>query len=332
NLLSRKSMEALHAKVGYILMKNEKTGGLTVGGSAGLSADFDRSLDIPLKPGGISYWVMSHNQPKLIEDISKAREFSRMSRLGFIRESVICAPLTNQGQVIGTLTIANRIDGNGFVPSDLELLTTIAAQASIAIRNARLYEEQESTYLNTVQALVSAIEANDAYTRGHSERVTRLSIALAKKLGIEGDPLKQLEQAAILHDIGKIGIDVGLLHKKGKLTPADIEVLKLHPSIGVRILEPIHFLGTVREIIEQHHERFDGNGYPKGLSGDEWRIEGKILAVCDTFDAMTSDRPYRKALSDEIAIQEIKDHSGTQFDPRVAAAFIEMSDQGQLPA
>jgi len=158
-----------------------------------------------------------------------------------------------------------------------------------------------------------------------------LSVALAKKLGIDGDALKQLEQAAILHDIGKIGIDVNLLHKKEKLTPADIDVLKLHPSIGVRILEPIHFLGTVREIIEQHHERFDGNGYPNGLSGDEWRIEGKILAVCDTFDAMTSDRPYRKALSDEVAIQEIQDHSGTQFDPRVAAAFVEMSNEGQLP-
>mgnify|MGYP001827499165 FL=1 len=158
-----------------------------------------------------------------------------------------------------------------------------------------------------------------------------MSVALAKALGIEGEALRQLEQAAILHDIGKIGIDVSLLHKKGKLTPADIEVLKLHPSIGVRILEPIHFLGTVREIIEQHHERFDGNGYPNGLSGEEWRIEGKILAVCDTFDAMTSDRPYRKALSDEIAIQEIKDHSGTQFDPRVATAFVEMSNKGLLP-
>ena len=99
----------------------------------------------------------------------------------------------------------------------------------------------------------------------------------------------------------------------------------------MRILEPIHFLGTVRDIIEQHHERYDGKGYPKGLSGDEWRIEGKILAVCDTYDAMTSDRPYRKALSHEIAIQEIKDHSGAQFDPEVAAAFIELCNEGRLP-
>ena len=331
NLLSQKSVETLRSQVGYILMKNQETGELAVGGSEGLPEDFDRSLEIPLKPGGVSYWVMSHNKPKLVEDVTKAREFSKMSRLGFICESVICAPLSDKDKVIGTITVANPVDGKEFGPSDLELLTTIAAQASIAIRNARLYEEQESTYLNTVQALVSAIEANDAYTRGHSERVTRLSVALAKELGIDGEALKQLEQAAILHDIGKIGIDVNLLHKKEKLTPADIDVLKLHPSIGVRILEPIHFLGTVREIIEQHHERFDGNGYPNGLCGEEWRIEGKILAVCDTFDAMTSDRPYRKALSYEVAIQEIQDHSGTQFDPKVAAAFVDMSKQGQLP-
>src|SRR5210317_1184549 len=330
NLLSQKSMETMKAQIGYILMLNEKSGNLVVGGGAGLSDEFDRQLEIPLKPGGVSYWVMNNNEPKLVENIDKAREFSKMSRLGFIRESVLCAPLNDKEKVIGTITIANPIDGSEFNNSDLELLSTIAAQASIAIRNARLYEEQETTYLNTVQALVSAIEASDAYTRGHSERVTRFSIALAKRLGIEGEQLKILEQAAVLHDIGKIGIDVNLLHKKEKLTPADIDVLKLHPSIGVRILEPIHFLGTVRDIIEQHHERYDGNGYPNGLSGEEWRLEGKILAVCDTYDAMTSDRPYRKALSHEIAIQEIANHCGTQFDPEVATSFVELFNDGQF--
>ncbi len=331
DLLSQKTKETMKAQIGYILMLNETTGNLTINGAAGVSEDFDLETEIPLKPGGVSYWVMNNNRPKLVQDINKEREFSKMSRLGFIRESVICAPLTAQDKVIGTITIANPIDGTVFETPDLELLSTIAAQASIAIRNARLYEAQETTYLNTVQALVSAIEASDTYTRGHSERVTRYSVALAKKMGMKDDPLKQLEQAAILHDIGKIGIDVALLHKKEKLTAADIDVLKLHPSIGVRILEPIHFLGTVRDIIEQHHERYDGNGYPNGLSGEEWRLEGRILAVCDTYDAMTSDRPYRKALSHEIATQEIQDHSGTQFDPKVAAAFIEMCNEGQLP-
>lgn len=331
NLLSLKSMETLKAQAGYILMLNENTDNLVVGGAAGLAEDFDRQLEVPLKPGGVSYWVIKNNQPKLIDDIDKTREFSRMSRMGFIRESVLCAPLTDNQKVIGTITAANPVDGTPFGLSDLELLTTIAAQASIAIRNARLYEEQKSTYLSTVQALVSAIEASDAYTRGHSDRVTRYSVTLAKRLGMDGEPLKQLEQAAILHDIGKIGIDIALLHKREKLTSADIDVLKLHPSIGVRILEPIHFLGTVREIIEQHHERYDGNGYPQGLSGDQWRLEGKILAVCDTYDAMTSDRPYRQALSHEVAIKEISDQSGTQFDPEVAAAFIDMCKDGPLP-
>jgi putative nucleotidyltransferase with HDIG domain len=331
NVLSQKSMETMKAQVGYIMMLNEKSGNLNIGGAAGISEDFDRKIDIPLKPGGISTWVIENNQPKLVADFDKSREFNKMSRLGFIRESVICAPLTDNQKVIGTITIANPVDGLAFNTSDLELLSTIAAQASVAIRNACLYEAQENSYLNTVQALVSAIEASDAYTRGHSERVTRYSLALAKKMGMDGDSLKQLEQAAVLHDIGKIGIDVALLHKKEKLTAADIDVLKLHPSIGVRILEPIHFLGTVRDIIEQHHERFDGNGYPNGLNGDEWRIEGKILAVCDTYDAMTSDRPYRKALSHETALQEIIDHSGTQFDPEVAAVFIAMCHEGQLP-
>jgi putative nucleotidyltransferase with HDIG domain len=330
-LLSIKSTETLRAKVGYIMMYNDDTGKLVVRGASGISEDFDRDTEVPLRPGGVSYWVMQNKEAKLVDNIDNAREFSKMSRLGFIRESVLCAPLTDKDKVIGTITIANPVDGSAFGASDLELLSTIAAQASVAIRNARLYEEQESTYLNTVQALVSAIEASDAYTRGHSERVTRYSVALAKRIGIEGDQLKQLEQAAILHDIGKIGIDINLLHKKEKLTTADIDVLKLHPSIGVRILEPIHFLGEVRSIIEQHHERYDGKGYPNGLSGEEWRIEGRILGVCDTYDAMTSDRPYRKALSHEIAIQEIRDHSGAQFDPEVAASFIAMCEEGGLP-
>ncbi len=331
DLLSNKVMETLRANVSYILMLNPKTGNMIVGGAAGITKDFNRDIEIPLKPGGVSHWVINRNQPKLLENIDQAREFSKMSRLGFIRESVVCAPLTDKDKVIGTITVANPVDGTPFNASDLELLSTIAAQASVAIRNARLYEEQEQSYINTVQALVSAVEASDAYTRGHSERVTRYSVALARHMGVEGETLKHLEQAAVLHDIGKIGIDVSLLHKKEKLTAADIDVLKLHPSIGVRILEPIHFLSTVRQIIEQHHERYDGKGYPQGLTNDEWRLEAKILAVCDTYDAMTSDRPYRKALSHEIAIQEIRDHSGSQFDPDVAAAFLSLCDEGRLP-
>ncbi len=332
NILSQKSIEILKANMAYILMLDPETGNLLIGGAEGLPADVDLNGQIPSREGGVSHWVIKNKRPLLIRKIDEARTFSKVSRLGFVRESIVCAPLMEKEKVIGTITVANPMDGSPFTVSDQDLLATIATQASVAIRNARLYEEQQKTYLDTVQAMVSAIEASDAYTRGHSDRVTRYSVALAKKLGLPQDVIDRLEQAAILHDIGKIGIDVNLLHKKGKLTASDFDVLKLHPSIGVRILEPIGFLAPIRDIIEQHHERYDGKGYPNGLKGTQSLPEARILAVCDTYDAMTSDRPYRKALPHEIAIQEIKDHAGTQFDPLIAEAFVGLCESAEFPA
>ena len=193
-----------------------------------------------------------------------------------------------------------------------------------------LYEDQQKTYLNTIHALVSAIEASDSYTRGHSERVTRYSLAIAKRLGLSAERLKIMERAAILHDIGKIGINATLLHKVGKLSPEDIFDLQQHPTIGIKILEPIEFLNDVRTCIVQHHERFDGKGYPNGVSGEELLLEARILAIADTFDAMTSDRPYRKALSLDIAVKELVDNAGTQFDPAIVPHFIDLLNQGEF--
>jgi len=324
-LLLRKAMDTLNTRVGYILLLDRESWMLKIGGAIGIPEHIDTGQRIHMRPGGISNWVIENRQPLLIANIDDQPEFNKVSSLGFTRETMICAPLIIKDEVIGTITMANKVDESRYTSEDLELLSTIAAQASVAIKNARLYEEQQLTYLNTVQALVSAIEASDAYTRGHSERVTRYSLAVAQQMQLPFKSIKRLEQAAILHDIGKIGIDISLLHKEGKLSADDIEVLRQHPIIGVRILEPIGFLGEVRAIIEQHHERFDGKGYPHGLRGEDILLESRILAVADTYDAMTSDRPYRKALSHHVAIQEIKDHSGTQFDPEVAAAFIALS-------
>jgi len=330
DLLNQKVTEMFRGQVGYILMFDEAADNLRVAAATGLPEGGEHGMTVPFKQGGVAYEAITANRPILIEDIEQIPKFHKMSRFGFIRRSVICAPLTDQGKVVGTITVANPLDGSSFDSDDLGLLTTIAAQASVAIRNANLYNEQEQTYLSTVQALVFAIEANDAYTRGHSERVTRYSMGLGRRLGLEEQSLSQLERAATLHDIGKIGIDVNILHKREKLTPADIEVLKQHPQIGVRILDPIHFLGEERKIIEQHHERYDGLGYPLGISAEEWLLEAKILAVCDAYDAMTSDRPYRTSLSHQAAIQELRDQSGRQFDPQIAAAFISLLSEEAL--
>ncbi len=330
DLLLRKATETLNAQVGHILLLDRDSWSLKVGSLIGWAESTDPTKRIPLRPGGVSHWVIENREPLLIKKIEEAKAFSRLSRLGYTRETIICAPLMIKEEVIGTLTMANRRDGLCFTSDDLELLTTIAAQASIAMRNVRLYEDQQSTYLSTVQALVSTIEASDAYTRGHSERVTRYSLALARHLGLAPESVKTLEEAAVLHDIGKIGIETSLLHKEGRLSDDDIDVLHQHPSIGVHILEPIHFLKDVRKIIEQHHERYDGKGYPHGLAGEVILPEARILAVADAYDAMTSDRPYRSALTQYTAMQEIRENAGSQFDPQVAQALFDMWQMGTL--
>ncbi len=323
DLLLEKTMETIEAEFGYILLLNRETRNFQVVGVKGLPNDEELlHATIPLQPGGISYWVVLNAEPLLIQNVQDSKEFNTSSLLGFDRESVVCAPLIIKDEIIGTITMSNKRDKTPFSNDDMSLLNTIAAQASVGINNSRLYEEQQKTYLNTVHALVTAIEASDTYTRGHSERVTRYSVALGQKMGLDNDALNRLEQAAILHDIGKIGIALPLLHKQGNLDSEDMEILRQHPAIGAHILQPVGFLQAARKIVLQHHERFDGTGYPHCISGDEILIESRIIAVTDTYDAMTSDRPYRNALSHSVTIEEIQSCAGTQFDPEITAQFI----------
>jgi HD-GYP domain-containing protein (c-di-GMP phosphodiesterase class II) len=325
------TIETLHADIGYIIIHDKQRDALRVDTLVGHEELPDGEVYIPIKDTSVSGWVLSNAKPLLIADINEMPQFDRFSALGYERKTLICAPLAVKDDVIGTITVVNKNDGSTYTNEDLELLSTIAAQASIAIKNATLYEEQKKTYLNTIHALVSAIEASDSYTRGHSERVTRYSVTIAKKLGLSAERLKIMERAAILHDIGKIGINLSLLHKVGSLTAEDISDLQQHPEIGMRILEPIEFLTDVRLCIGQHHERYDGKGYPNRLRGDELLLESKILGIADSFDAMTSDRPYRKALSLEIALKELTDNAGTQFDPAIVPVFIDLVVTGEFP-
>jgi HD-GYP domain-containing protein (c-di-GMP phosphodiesterase class II) len=283
-----------------------------------------------MKDSSVSTWVIRNRQPILIADINQTPQFDRFSDLGYERKSLICAPLMIKDEIIGTISVVNKIDDSQFSSDEMEMLSTIAAQAAIAIKNATLYDEQHQTYLNTIQALVSAIEASDSYTKGHSERVTRYCMEMGRHMNLSADRMQILERAAILHDIGKIGIDLSLLHKEGKLTPKDISELQQHPSIGMHILEPIEFLHDVRICIGQHHERFDGMGYPNRIKKDELLIEARILAIADSFDAMTSDRPYRKALSLDVAIIELHENAGAQFDPAIIEVFSQLIEDGSF--
>lgn len=236
-------------------------------------------------------------------------------------------PLRLKGHITGAMLVHN-LPGNGpFREDSLELVATFANHAMVAIENAWLYENLKSSYLATIQSLVNALEASDRFTKGHSERVRQLSVELGKHIGLEQTEIELLEQASILHDIGKIGIDHFVLQKQGKLTSREYSIIKSHPLIGEEILGPIQDLDEVRKTIIQHHERYDGNGYPYGLRGDELSLKSKILSVVDTFDAMMTDRPYRKALSIYQVKEELMANSGTQFDPYVTEAFIDLLDR-----
>ena len=243
-----------------------------------------------------------------------------------INNSAAWVPLKLKGMVIGFMLLKDKLDGTFFSNDELELVITLSNQVVIAIENVWLYEKVKTNYFSTIHSLVNALEANDRYMKGHSERVRYLSLELGKFIGLDNRDLEVLEHAAVLHDIGKIGIASTVLHKEGRLTESEYDIIKTHTLIGDQILCPIYTLEGVRTTIMQHHERHDGKGYPHGISGEEISLMARIMAVIDTFDAMITDRPYRKALSLSKAKEELKQGAGSQFDPQIANAFLNMLD------
>lgn len=181
----------------------------------------------------------------------------------------------------------------------------------------KLYIDMRKNYMDTVKALINAIEAKDPYTSGHASRVGIYAVSIAKSLELSEKKIERIRTAALLHDIGKIGIDDNILKKSGKLTDMEYAAIKNHPTIGAEIIRDVGFLKDSMDIVKHHHERYDGKGYPDGLKGNEIPIEASILMLADSFDAMTTDRPYRKAMSSEEAIREIIVNSGTQFNPEI---------------
>jgi putative nucleotidyltransferase with HDIG domain len=206
----------------------------------------------------------------------------------------------------------------------------MANHEAIAIENARLYGDLKDLFFNSIKALVTTIEAKDPYTHGHSERVMKYSQAVTETLNLNNEEKETVRLAGLLHDIGKIGIDETILRKPGRLTDEEFAEIKKHPSIGAEIIRPIKQLQPIVPGVEQHHERYDGGGYPNKLKGKDISIAGRILAVADTFDAMTSNRPYRKGLPHQQALNEIRDHANSQFDPKIANAFLKAYENGLI--
>lgn len=234
--------------------------------------------------------------------------------------SLIIVPLKMRDRLLGFVSTVSLTASRRFDEGQRKLLSIIASRAAAAIENARLYEDLQATFQQTIQSLARTIDKMDRYTAGHSERVARYAVNLARWLGLDEVQIEIVRHSALMHDIGKIGCVMNL-NKAGKLTQSEYEVFKRHPAYGREILDPIKFLGPVIPGVHLHHERWDGRGYPLGLAGKDIPLIARIISVADTYDAMTSDRAYRRALPHEVTVSEIERCSGTQFDPDIAGIF-----------
>lgn len=252
----------------------------------------------------------------------------------------VCVPSFSKGKLLGFLILGSKLSGEAYTKEETVLLSTLANEVAFAVENAknfmeleRLREDERESYFQTVLALARTVDEKDAYTRGHLDEVARYGMEVVIELTNSKDvkiDMEELNTALLLHDIGKIGVPDGLLHKNGNLTPEEWEIMKQHPVIGARIIEPVTKLENVGRIIRYHQEKFDGSGYPEGKKGDEIPLESRIIAVVDAYHAMISDRPYRKAMAPEVALEEIKKNSGTQFDPLVVEAFVRAWEKGKI--
>ncbi len=215
-----------------------------------------------------------------------------------------------------------------FEPEELQIAVDSGIQKySMASNNKVFYKELRELFYKTIRAISNALDTKDSYTNGHSLRVTLYSMILSKELHFDDAYMEDIEIAGLLHDIGKIAMPKSILCKNGRLTDDEFLVMKSHPVRGEKIVINIKKLQVISEWVKAHHEKWDGSGYPDGLKGEEIPLAGRIIAIADTYDAMTSTRPYRTALSHEVAISEIKRCAGTQFDPKLAEIFVSLSDK-----
>lgn len=310
---------ALYAASGAImLLENDR---LRVMTASGISPDDYKNIEIK-KGTGVIGWVAKEQKAQNVSRSQGDRRFDVEVKMGLAHKSIICAPMIFKEKLIGVISLHDRKVEDEFSEDNLFLLENLATQTAVAIENKRLNEDAERTYVETISALALAIEAKDVYSRGHSGRVREYVTRMAQAFQLNKETLNTLKDAALLHDIGKIGIRDDVLLKPASLTPEEKAHMDRHVIIGENILKPIHSMENVAYLVRHHQERVNGQGYPDGLTGEQMSLPLKILIIADAYDAMTSDRPYRKAMTKDEAKQELKRYSGVYFAPEVVEIFV----------
>ncbi len=336
------ALERVDALRGSIMLSTPDGRALTRVASIGVPEDAALTVDYGKSIAG---WVAENNLPLCVQDIQKNPDLARLSR-GLEDSSFISVPLErcrrvdgplrsggrdSRPPVMAVLNVNRKKDSRSFTDSDLKALSIIAKHASVALENVHLLKDIEHAHLDTLQSMARILEAKDPYTHGHSARVRNYSVMAAMRIGMPRHDIETIRLGAMLHDVGKIGVSDAILNKVDPLVPEEWEAIKRHPVIGHDILQPVGFI--TREhlaIVRSHHERLDGSGYPDGLRGAAIDDRVRVLAVADTYDAMSGDRAYRRGISKERIVEELIKCSGVKMDDRISQIFIDMIRSGEI--
>jgi hypothetical protein len=286
----------------------------------GAEADSLGELLVPLGACGLVYYILNTGGVSVIVALSEGLNPWRVWQRTYVWTLTHLVAFVPLGALV---VIVYRTVGIAGVA--LFLLPLLLARYSF-----KLYAEMREVHIETVRALTSAIDASDPFTKGHSERVTLYSVAIAREMGLSERRIEAIEYAGFLHDMGKVGLQHDILLKPGKLSEDEWEVMRKHPTIGAKIVSDLHFLSQAKAVVLHHHERYDGQGYPNGLAGVDIPLEARIVKVADAFDAMMSDRPYRSSLGLSKATEELESGRGSEFDPDVVDAFLRLLERGEI--
>ena len=315
-----------HCEAVALYILDDKTKDFKYNASTGLNAKKDESQRVA---SVVNKWIHSDGKPIWIENVSRHPD------LALLNTHIRCflgIPLIVKKHTIGILYLYNKLPSklspfSEFTSEELRLISSFTHQIAVAIENHRLYSEIHDIFLDYIKSIAAALDARDTYTHGHSRRVASFSVGIGKELGLSEGELEFIELSATIHDIGKIGIKEEVLNNPYRLTDEETEIIHSHAVKGSEILEPMTRLHVLMPGVRNHHERYDGKGYPDGLRGEETHLIARIIAVADAYDAMTSDRIYRKGLSHKVACQELEKGAGSQFDPKLAIAFINLMEK-----
>ncbi len=321
--------EIMGAKTASLMLLDEENEELYVGAALGLDEALMKKARVGLGES-ISGWVAKSGKPVLIRDIEEDTVFGRPNRPNYESRSLVSVPLRSNGRVIGVLNVTNKISLSPFGESDAEVLEILAERAAYVLEKLRCYERMRGEFRSIINSLRCLIDSRRYAFTKRGEETARLVVEIGRSMGLPGEDLRLLRYVSRIYDVGMVKVGDEVLRRRGGLRPSELENIKRHPEEGVGILAPIEFLEKVKEAILHHHERFDGKGYPSGLAGEQIPVAARILAVVDAYESMIAERPYRKAMTRDEAIDELMSCSGTQFDPHVVEHFIEIIGRDEL--